>query len=104
MPGLTKKKTRTKVLRKAGTGRAAKGSDRTLVSEVKDFAKRNESTLKKLGWVLGATNPVTAIPTAGLYALKTLKKGKGRGSNKTVTGQSKGMRGSETKRKRSPHR
>ena len=102
MPGLTKKKTKTKVLRKAGTGRAAKGSDRTLVSEVKDFAQRNKSTLKKLGWVLGATNPVTAIPTAGLAALKILKKR--RGSNKTVTGQSKGMRGSETKRKRSPHR
>ena len=101
MPGLTKKKTRTKVLRKAGTGRAAKGSDRTLVSEVKDFAKRNESTLKKLGWAISPHG------MAGKWVLdKVIERGEDRRKrkSKTVTGQSKGMRGSETKRKRSPHR
>ena len=90
MPGLTKKKTRTKVLRKAGTGRADKD-----IGNVARFARDHKTTLKALGWVFAT--PVMLGKEAG-------KRLKGRGANKTVTGQSKGMRGSETKRKRSPHR
>ena len=90
MPGLTKKKTKTKVLRKAGTGRTDKD-----IGMVKRFARDHKTTLKALGW---AFNPVSLGEALGSEARKRLKK------NKITTGQSKGMRGSETKRKRSPHR
>jgi hypothetical protein len=81
MPALTKKKVRTKV-RGAGTSRAKPDTSFTAVRK----------DLNKL------------LDMAESIGKKVKKRTTSNRSYKTVTGQSKGMRGSETKRKRSPHR
>ena len=69
MPGLTKKK------KKVSSGPLVLKKPKAKIStRVKNFASKHEKDLKKLGWVLGATNPATMVPTAGLAALKALEK------------------------------
>ena len=82
MPAFTKKKTKKRV-RSADTGRAKKDS-----GAVARFARDHSTALKALGWVFAT--PVMAAREAD----KALK---GRSKDTTVTGQNKGMRGSENK-------
>jgi|TARA_Y100000296_G_C4949782_1_gene145629 hypothetical protein len=82
MPGLTKKK------KKVSSGPVRLEKPKAKVStRVKNFASKHEKDLKKLGWVLGATNPATMVPTAGLAALTALKKRRGKGRRKVTTGK-----------------
>ena len=90
MPALTKKKKpshRTSTGRRASnTGRAKKDS-----GSVARFARDNSKALKALGWVFAT--PAMAAKEAS----KWMGQKKPRTKDTTVTGTSKGMRGSEKK-------
>ena len=85
MPALTKKKTKKRV-RSAATGRAKKDS-----GAVARFARDHSTALKALGWVFAT--PAMAAKEAS----KWMGQKKPRTKDTTVTGTSKGMRGSEKK-------
>ena len=85
MPALTKKKTK-KAVRSADTGRAKKDS-----GAVARFARDHSTALKALGWVFAT--PAMAAKEAS----KWMGQKKPRTKDTTVTGTSKGMRGSEKK-------
>jgi len=85
MPALTKKKTKKRV-RSADTGRAKKDS-----GAVARFARDHSTALKALGWVFAT--PAMAAKEAS----KWMGQKKPRTKDTTVTGTSKGMRGSEKK-------
>ena len=85
MPALTKKKTKKRV-RSADTGRAKKDS-----GAVARFARDHSTALKALGWVFAT--PAMAAKEASTW----IERKRSRPKDTTVTGQSKGMRGSEKK-------
>ena len=85
MPALTKKKTK-KAVRSADTGRAKKDS-----GAVARFARDHSTALKALGGVFAT--PAMAAKEAS----KWMGQKKPRAKDTTVTGTSKGMRGSERK-------
>ena len=92
MPALTKKKTKKRV-RSADTGRAAKGrmkgeADylRDAYEDVKGFARRNKSTLKKLGWVFaGGAMAADAVVSKAKEGKKASTSKGGRGSERERT-------------------
>ena len=83
MPGITKKKTK-KAVRSADTARTKKDS-----GAVARFARDHSTALKALGWIFAT--PAMAAKEASKYLDKKRTK------DTTVTGTSKGMRGSEKK-------